>query len=198
MASTVTYSGASGFLLYGASTAITGASGTSTITVTAAGHGLAVRDMIKIWDVLGMTDINNVHIVTVAATTFQFALSPATSQTYTSGGTVQRCCSIVGWTMTQKGDTREVTDSNSGAVSEFLSEGHTQWDGSFEGMLPDGALRPTVGSSYTGVFAMNSGDSFSGTIKITGMTPALQVKGTDAVKVSYTFQGTGTLTETNS
>jgi hypothetical protein len=45
---------------------------------------------------------------------------------------------------------------------------------------------------------MNSSDSFSGTVKITGMNPSLQVKGADAVKVSYTFQGTGTLTETNS
>jgi hypothetical protein len=198
MASTTTYSGASGFLLYGASTSITGASGTSTITVTASGHGLSVNDMIKIWGVLGMTDINSQHIVTVSATTFQFALSPATSQTYTSGGTVQRTCSITGWTLNQKCDTREVTDSNSGATSEFIPEGHTQWEGTFEGMLPDGANRPTVGSSYAVVLAMNSSDSFSGTVKITGMNPSLQVKGADAVKVSYTFQGTGTLTETNS
>jgi len=198
MASTVTYSGASGFLLYGASTNITGATGTTTITVTASGHGLAVKDMVKIVSVGGMTDLNGTHIVTASATTFAVALGTATSQTYTSGGSVSRCVTITGWSLTQKADTREVTDSGSGATSEFIAEGHTQFDGSFEGILPDGALRPSVGSSYAMTLDMDASDSFSGTVKITGMTPVLQIKGTDAVKVSYTFQGTGTLTETNS
>jgi hypothetical protein len=198
MASTVTYSGADGFLLYGSATNITGASGTTTITVTASGHGLAVKDMVKISSVGGMTDLNGTHIVTASSTTFNVVLGTATGQSYSSGGSVSRCVAITGWSLNQKADTREVTDSNSGANSEFIAEGHTQFDGSFEGILPDGALRPTVGSSYAATLNMNSADSFSGTVKITGMSPVLQIKGTDAVKVSYTFQGTGTLTETNS
>jgi hypothetical protein len=198
MASTVTYSGASGMLLTSAAVNITGASGTSTITVTASGHGNVAKDMIYIAAVEGMTDLNGTHIVASAATTFTVTLSPATAQSYSTGGTVQRCVSLTGWSMSQKCDTREVTDSNSGAVSEFIAEGHTEFEGTFEGMLPDGALRPTVGSSYTAYLKMNSADSFSGTIKITSMNPVLQVKGTDAVKVSYAFKGTGTLTETNS
>ncbi len=198
MASTVTYSGASGFLLYGSATNITAASGTTTITVTASGHGLAVKDMVKIVSVGGMTDLNGTHIVTASSTTFAVVLGTATAQTYTSGGSVSRCVAITGWSMNQKSDVREVTDSGSGANSEFIAEGHTAFDGSFEGILPDGALRPTVGTSYAATFNIDASDSFSGTVKITGMTPVLVIKGTDAVKVSYTFQGSGTLTETNS
>jgi hypothetical protein len=198
MASTTVFSGATGFALYGTATNITGATGTTTITVTASGHGLAVKDAVKISAVEGMTDLNGTHIVTASSTTFAVVLGSATSQTYTTGGSVQRCIAIIGWTINKKGDTREVTDSNSGAFSEFINEGHTSFDGTFEGFLGDGSLRPTIGSSTTLVLYLNGTDYFSGTVKITGETDALSVKGTDAVKVSYTFQGTGTLTESNS
>ncbi len=122
-------------------------------------------------------------------------ISGAAGTVTAQGGAVP----VTAWTINQKCDTREVTDSNSGAVSEFIPEGHTSWDGTFEGFFQDGTASLTVGSAAAaGVFLAVTGTQFSGNIIITSKGVALVVKGTDAVKVSYTFQGTSTLTETNS
>jgi hypothetical protein len=107
--------------------------------------------------------------------------------------------SITGWTLNVKGDVREVTDSNSTTTSEFIPEGHYSWDGTFEGWLADGTATLTVGAAAAAlVLTMASGHTFGGSAIITGKSAVTQVKGTDAIKVSYTYQGTGALTETNS
>ena len=54
--------------------------------------------------------------------------------TLTVGGTA---IPITAWTVTQKCDTMEVTDSNSITNSEFIPEGHTQWEGTAEGWVQD-------------------------------------------------------------
>jgi hypothetical protein len=70
---------------------ITNATGTTTITITAAAHGHKKGDLVYIQNVLGMTDINGYRYVnSVTTNTFTIALSSATSQTYTSGGTSYR------------------------------------------------------------------------------------------------------------
>jgi len=108
--------------------------------------------------------------------------------------------SITAWTLTVKCDTREVTDSNSSTNSEFIPEGHTQWEGTFEGWVADGTVTNTIGaatSATTLVLTMASGHTFTGDAVLTAKTMSLQVKGTDAVKVAYSFQCHGTLTEAN-
>jgi len=105
---------------------------------------------------------------------------------------------ITNWTITQKCDTREVTDSNSSTTSEFIPEGHTQWEGTAEGWVQDGTATPTVGgAAAAATFLAVTGTQWAGSVIVTSKNVALQVKGTDAVKLSLTFQGTGALTETN-
>jgi uncharacterized ion transporter superfamily protein YfcC len=70
---------------------ITAATGTTTITITAAGHGLAIGDYGVITGVVGMTVLNTTHkVASVTTNTFTVVLPAATAQTYTSGGTVRR------------------------------------------------------------------------------------------------------------
>jgi len=122
-------------------------------------------------------------------------ISGASGTLTAQGGAVP----ITAWTITQKGDTREVTDSNSGAVSEFIPEGHTQWEGTAEAWVQDGTATLTVGAAAAaGTFLAVTGTQWAGNMILTNKNIGLQIKGTDAVKVSYTFQGTGALTETNS
>ena len=73
----------------GAPVNITGATGTSTITITAAGHGHSVGDLVRIQNVVGMTDINGYFYVGTV-TTNTFTITKATTQTYGSGGTSYR------------------------------------------------------------------------------------------------------------
>ena len=83
---------------YGTAATITGATGTSTITVTtSADHGFSVNDRVRISSVAGMTDINNVYTILTVPTTKTFTITQSTSQTYTSGGSVSKCylCDVV-------------------------------------------------------------------------------------------------------
>jgi hypothetical protein len=105
---------------------------------------------------------------------------------------------ITAWTVNRKAETREVTDSNSSTVSEFIPEGHSSWDGTMEGWVQDGTACLTVGAAAAAlVLTAVTGTYWTGNAIITGASIVLQVKGSDAVKVSYTFQGTGALVETN-
>jgi head-tail adaptor len=77
---------------YGTAANISGASGTSTITVTtSAAHGFLVNDRVRISSVAGMTNINNVYTILTVPLTTTFTISQSTSQTYTSGGSVSKC-----------------------------------------------------------------------------------------------------------
>jgi hypothetical protein len=121
-------------------------------------------------------------------------ISGAVGTVTAGGGAVP----VTGWTITQKCDTREVTDSNSSTVSEFIAEGHTEWEGTFEGWVQDGTATLTIGgAAAAGTFLAVTGTQWAGNIIITSKNIVLQVKGSDAVKVSYAFKGTGALTETN-
>jgi hypothetical protein len=67
--------------------AITGATGTTTITVTCT-QSFTAGEYVHIKNVSGMTDINGTHQITARdATTFTIVLSAATSQTYIANGT---------------------------------------------------------------------------------------------------------------
>lgn len=119
-------SGNGGLALYGSAFTITGATGTTTITVTAT-HSLAAGDRVFIENVGGMTDLNGVHTVATISTTVSFTvvLSTATAQTYTSGGSAWLATDITSWNLDLKTDVSDVTDSGdiTAGYKVFLPKG---------------------------------------------------------------------------
>ena len=71
----------------GSYVSITGATGTTTITVTAT-NSFTAGEYVHIKNVSGMTSINGTHQITARdATTFTIVLTTATAQTYIANGT---------------------------------------------------------------------------------------------------------------
>ena len=192
-------SGNSGLVLYGNAKTITNATGTTTITITAT-HSFAVGDRVFIEGVTGMTDINGTHTVTQISSTvsFQIILSTATSQTYISGGSAWLATDITTWKLDLKTETVDVTDSGdiTAGYKTFIPKGWTEGSGTFEGFFISGANLPPIGTSLIIRLEMNNENYYSGTgyIISTGLTTS--VVGTDAVKVSYAFTSTGTVSLT--
>jgi hypothetical protein len=198
MAATDKINGTDGEVLFGSAVNITGASGTTTITVTASGHGLSAGDRIKIANVGGMTDLNGIHTVATASTTFTVVLSTATSQTYTTGGTVQKYMDMTKWDVEQTCGTQDVTDSGSSGWREKIPNGFADLKGSFEGFIVTGANFPTKGSSLTIRLNADSDTYWSGTGFITREGDSVSVGADNAVVMSLDFEGTGSWTVSNS
>ncbi len=101
------------------------------------------------------------------------------------------------WSVTKKGAVANVTDSGSTTWEDFIASGFTSWTATFEGFLKSGVAKPTFHSSIAFVFTVATGVTMSGSGIITDEGTTLEVNGTNAVKVSFTVQGTGALTEAN-
>lgn len=105
---------------------------------------------------------------------------------------------VTAWTFDETTEVLNVTDSSSGANSEFIPEGHNTRSGTWEGFVKDGTATPTIGgAAAAAILLAETGVSWTGSVILTGKTVSLQVVGGDAVKMSGTFQITGTWTETN-
>ena len=104
---------------------------------------------------------------------------------------------IKSWTLSRKADLYDSTNFDDSTGGRSYVAGFIDWSGSFEGyystsnvLAPGGTgqaiILSTTGSTGTG--------AFSGTAIITGMDIVTGVDG--LVTQAYTFQGTGTLTQT--
>ena len=102
---------------------------------------------------------------------------------------------VTSWEIDAKGDAIDTTGMDDAGVKEFLA-GCTEWSGSFEGFATGTVAGSAPGSAITaGVFASSGtagAPKLTGTGFITGCKVSSAVDG--AVKVSCTFQGSGTLT----
>ena len=109
---------------------------------------------------------------------------------------------ITAWTADVKGEIIDTTDSSVLTWKTFIANGWKEWSGTFEGFQETGVADLAIGVEAALVLGM-VGAAGAATVKyagqsiITGVSTNLSVVGTDAVKKSYTFQGTGTLTLTN-
>lgn len=109
---------------------------------------------------------------------------------------------VTGWNLDIKTDVIDTTDSGDSTWKTFLPKGWKEWSGSFEGFQETGTADPAIGTSAAAVFGLTGTYAsptinYAGSIIITSVGTALQVVGTDAVKKTYTFQGTGAATLTN-
>ncbi len=104
-----------------------------------------------------------------------------------------------GWTLEQSGELME--DTNLSDAAKTFKPGNTSWNGSIDCFWDE------TDTSGQGAFTINAeltlnlypegnttGDtSFSGAVIITGISRSASING--MVEASYTFQGTGALTE---
>lgn len=103
---------------------------------------------------------------------------------------------ITGWTCDVAGEVINVTDSGDTTWQAFIASGWTSWSGSFEGFAIAGVADLTIGgTAATLSLTANASNSYSGSAILLGVSTTLDVPGAEAVKKSYTFQGTGTLTQ---
>lgn len=113
----------------------------------------------------------------------------------TLGGTIK----ITAWECTVEGEVIDVTDSGDTTWKEFIPSGWTSWSGSFEGYVETGdAGGLTVGAAAAElILTAKSGVTWTGNAIVTSSLTNLVVVEAEAVKVAYTFQGTGILTPVN-
>jgi hypothetical protein len=189
-------SGKDGKVIRSTNANITDANGTDTIVVDCiVSHG--VGDRVLIEGVVGMTDLNGEHTITaVNAGVSISVVIPTTAQTYTSGGTIKLCTSITGWTLDTGAEVIKTTDSSSTTWDDFIASGFKGSTGSFEGFFETGTNDITVGSSASLILREDSSNYYTFSALITGNSSTLDVPGSEATLKTYTFQVTGTNTQT--
>ena len=94
------------------------------------------------------------------------------------------------WSLNYTADTHETTDFADAGVGTYLG-GITRWNATVTANW-DAANTAAPGDSATLTLTVTSGKTYAGTAIITGMTPSTDVQG--IAQVTYTFQGSGTLT----
>ena len=103
---------------------------------------------------------------------------------------------ITGWTVDVAGEVINTTDSGDTTWESFIAKGFTSWSGTFEGFAVAGTADPTIGgAAATLSLVAGATDNYSGSAIMTGVSTVVDVPGAEAVKKSFTFQGTGTLTQ---
>jgi hypothetical protein len=124
------------------------------------------------------------------------AIISGSTGTVSYGATPTSVAKLTAWTLEQTQGVLDVTNNGSSAFREKVADGFTSWSGSFEAFFDSASTLPTVGSDAALNLTYDGTDKWSGDAIITGRTDSIQVAGGDAVKVNFTFEGSGTLTAT--
>lgn len=195
-----TLNGQTAEITWGSSENITDITQASSAVISVAStSGFASGDRVIIQSVTGMTEINGLHGTissVVTDTSITVNINSTGFSSYTSGGTITKVIDITKFTITKKGKVSDVTDSSS-TYEEFVATGYVEVSGSFEGYLKSGVSKPTFHSEIAFVFYEDSSNYLSGSGIITDEGTSVDIVGTNAVQVTYTFQGTGTYSDTN-
>ena len=104
---------------------------------------------------------------------------------------------ITRWNRTKTIATKNVSDSGSSGGMEKIPDGLYDIAGSFDGFLKAGVAKPTVGAVIALELVTDSNIKYAGNGIITSEDTGLQVSGGEAVAVSYSFEGTGAWTDTD-
>ena len=193
-------SGKSGRIKIGTAKNITGAAGTTTITITCVAHGLSAGMYVLIADVGGMTDANNNGkgwVVKTAPTADTFTIVPAvaTSQTYISGGTAQRIIPITEYNLNINGEVGDAVDSESGEWKERLVGKFKDWDFDYSGIDHDDSAMPPINEECSVQLDIDSSNYYSGSAIFDNAKIGVKIEGAQAVTVSGTAKGNSTLTK---
>ena len=115
---------------------------------------------------------------------------------FTHGGAT---VDVTSFTINYTAEVQNTTDSSSAAVNEYIANGYTGWDLAVEGFVQTGDAGGLTlgGAAEESILTAAAGVTYTGDSIVTSKSTAVAVNGTDAVKISYTLQGTGVLTEVN-
>jgi len=102
---------------------------------------------------------------------------------------------ITNWSADVTADIIDTTDSGDSSWKTSLAKGWKSWTATCDGFQISGVADETIGGTAASlILTMKTSNTYTGNAIITGMTVNTDVAGTDAVKKTYTFQGTGALT----
>lgn len=106
---------------------------------------------------------------------------------------------ITNWALNVSSEVKDTTDSGDSDWKTFLPSGWKEAEGTFEGFVETGdAGGETVGGAAASlVLTAKSGVTWTADAIITAQNTTLEVVGTNAVKVSYSFKITGSITAVN-
>jgi len=188
--------GTAGKVVVGANVTVTGATGTTDITITGVTTQTA-GDKILIEDVGGMTDINGEHTVDSVNTGTDLHITIATTaQSYTSGGTLKDCATITAWSMDIATDPIQTTDSEVATWHVFIPNEFKGATGTFDVFFETAVTDLVLGSSTTLILRMDASNYYTCTAYLTANTATVDVPGSEAVKKTYSFQTTSTISLT--
>ncbi|GAF78982.1 unnamed protein product [marine sediment metagenome] len=103
---------------------------------------------------------------------------------------------ITSWTCDVSGETIDTTDSGDTTWMTHMASGYKGWSGSFEGFAITTVEDETVGDTPAElILTTEANNTYTGNAIITGVSTVVDVPGAEAVKKSYTFQGTGALVQ---
>ncbi len=196
-------SGIAGEVLWGSAVNITGITKAASAVITVSSvSGFSIGDRVIIQGVTGMTEINDKHgtitaITTTPSITITVDIDSSAYTTYVSGGTVTHVVDVTKFSFTKKGSVSNVTDSSSSTWEDFIASGFIAITGTFEGFLKSGVNKPTFHSAITFKLYEDATDYISGSGIITDEGTTLEINGTNAVHITFSFQGTGSYTDTN-
>lgn len=193
-------SGNSGLVYYGNAMNISAATKANPCSLTVTGHGFSTGERITIAGVGGMTQLNgNSYTITVVdANTFTLNGTDSSAYgIYTSGGTAQRLIEIIDWNASKTAKIANVTDSSSTVWEDHIAAGFQNFTGTISGFLKSSITKPAMGTVFKFTLYESPTVFIQGNGILTSDATALVVDGTTAVKVTWNFQGTSSLSETN-
>jgi len=120
------------------------------------------------------------------------AVYSGTAGAFSYGGSDYPCTN---WSVTQTAQVADVTDSSSSTWKDFIASGFAGWTFTVEGFLKSSAATPALGASAALIFTLDTGQTYSGNGIITSKQVAVQVDGTEGVKVTLSGTGNGAITE---
>ena len=173
---------------------ITYLSGVVTIVIT--GHGYTAGQRILIESVTGMTDINGEFTIATAPTADTITINLTTAQSYTSGGTTKKVITITGWTLDLADGEINITDSSSTTWADYMTKGRVTGSGAIEGFVETADNKPALGTAITLILRINTTHYYSGTAYLISDGVVVEVPGAEAVKVTYNYRFTSTITYT--
>lgn len=180
----------------------------SVTILTGSNHGLVSDDIgnyVYIQGVASVSGLNGLRKVTnVTGNTTLTVQTESASGSYT-GDTdyLQRAFKITGWSLNQESEVKDVTDSESADnAKEFIPAGFVAWSGSFACFFENDTVRGAPYLQKGEVLDIRlcltdaeDDEYFDGDCVITEEADVLEVAGTNAVKATFQFQGTDTLTK---
>lgn len=110
-------------------------------------------------------------------------------------GAVPTTVRIINFSVKKSSSPVPVSDGGSGDFEEFLPGKRVNWSGSFEKFLRSGQTEIPFNEVLTFKGIVETGVEIAGSIIVNDRNVVVDTNNNEATKFTYSFQGTGTLTD---